>query len=264
MAPSVGTPIKAAAIVSHGQGDFAERYINVLEPFTERGIMCIGTDLLGHGRSPGIRGHGGTLELVDAICRANLDHIGNLPYGLIGHSMGGLLTLRHYLIAHRGELPIPDFAWISSPLLNPTRNTPHWLVQLAMFFASVAPKVTINTGITPEMCRTSPAPNPDAQALKDQLGHRRISLGWVKELRQASQLVHSSFPKTHGPLLFTQGEADTVCPPELARQFCEPFPNITYKQFSGMLHEPFADIGSTLLFQEVSNWLDNSVMKTTL
>ncbi len=71
-------------IFTHGQGDYAERYVEVLHPFTERGIRCILTDLPGHGRSPGKRGHI-RLDQIDDVIHYNLKLAGKLPVGIAGH-----------------------------------------------------------------------------------------------------------------------------------------------------------------------------------
>ncbi len=257
--PPKGVSITAAAFFFHGQGDFCERYPHILKPFTDRGILCIGTDLLGHGRSPGRRGHAGNLELVDAMMRENISQIGNLPYGIIGHSMGGLLALRHYLVASRGEFPLPQFTWASSPLLRPSYSRPRWFVRLVLLLASLLPKVTIATGVTPEMCHSSePSLDHSAQTdLKYQLGHKRVSLGWAKELIHAAQLVASSLPKSHAPILYTQGAEDNVCPPQFARDFCDAHPNIEYAEFQQARHEPFSDAENDDFYKRIHQWLDD-------
>ena len=64
--PSEGEP-SMVGLFSHGQGDFSKRYQDVLHPFTDRGIRCISMDLLGHGLSPGKRGHCGGADFIDEI-----------------------------------------------------------------------------------------------------------------------------------------------------------------------------------------------------
>ena len=60
------------------------------------------------------------------------------------------------------------------------------------------------------------------------------------------------------PFLFTQGTADQVCPPELAKTFFEQldWPNKRFNAFEGMRHETFAEKGRDELFTTMGQWLD--------
>ena len=125
MRPNEDVEVRAVMICYHGQGDHAERYHHILKSYAQRGIMCVMTELPGHGYSPGKRGHCGDEKLLDAVIQNTLHfYVGgkNLPYGLMGHSMGGLLALRHLVLAGKGILPEPSFAWISSPLIRPSNG----------------------------------------------------------------------------------------------------------------------------------------------
>jgi len=259
LAPSIGTPIRKALIMSHGQGDFAERYINILGEFTDRGILCVLTDLPGHGRSSGKRGHAQNLRLYDKIVDLAREYTHPLPFGLAGHSMGGLLTLRHLTLSSRNQLPAPEFAWINAPLLRPRSNKPSWFITIAERLAHLFPSLTIDTGVRPHMCRTTtPEIKPSKANQSTTLSHHRISIGWGRELLQAADLVQHSFPKNslHIPILMTQGRGDQVCSTATAQNFHQLHPWIEYHEFDGMLHEPFADVGAELLFKTLSKWLD--------
>ncbi len=144
MHPRENVPVKAVALFYHGQGDYAERYLDVLGPFTERGIRCVVTELPGHGLSPGRRGHCGNAVLLDAVIHDTLLTQGvvdgdRLPYGVMGHSMGGLLAARHLILSGTGELPIPAFAWLCSPLLRPSNTRPPMFRKIIRWLAPIIP-----------------------------------------------------------------------------------------------------------------------------
>ena len=120
--PEDGVMVKGCAIFYHGQGDYAERYSEVLAPFTENGIRCVVTDLLGHGYSPGRRGHCGDVTLLDAVIHNTLQSFNGLPYGVMGHSMGGLLAARHLVLSGQGKLDPPAWAWLNAPLIRPSQH----------------------------------------------------------------------------------------------------------------------------------------------
>lgn len=259
--PPATTPEVGACIFTHGQGDYGERYRDVLHPFTERGIRCIVTDLKGHGRSDGKRGHVGSTAFIDKIIQSNLAAADGLPTGIAGHSMGGLLTLRHLALSLQGSLPAPDYCWVNAPLIYPANGRSDWFVCLARVFASIAPRATIHTGVTPDMCRLETG--CDGRLPKDpfSLGHQKVSLGWGAQLLKISEMVHQTLGKNHydRPFLFTQGTADAVCPAVLAESFFKEldWPNTHYHAFEGMRHETFAEAGREELFDTVGKWLDS-------
>lgn len=262
MHPDKGIDATRCCIFTHGQGDYAERYIDVLHPFTDRGIRCIVTDLQGHGRSSGKRGHIASTDQIDAVIDSNMKQTDGLPTGIAGHSMGGLLTLRHLALGLEGTLPAPEFCWVNAPLLHPRGDRPDWYVRMATLLASITPSTTIHTGVSPEMCRLEDG----AKLPKDpmSLGHQRVSLGWGTELLKIEEFTHSTLtniPYLH-PFLFTQGTDDEVCPAHEAERFFEllPFTKKQFTAFPEMRHETFAERRREELFTVVGEWIDRDVL----
>jgi len=261
--PEPSVPVCAEAIFYHGQGGYADRYPEVLEVFTKRGIRCIITDLPGHGRSPGRRGHAGNETLLDDVIRASFEIMNsNLPYGVMGHSMGGLLTLRHLVLAGKGLLPEPSFSWVSSPLVDAGAGQSLLNRKLAAIFAPILPWVTVSTGVTSAMCRVvvDDVVNLVPKQTVQPLWHSRVSLGWGYFLLRTSEwlaVTASDVPK-YMPLLMTQGSEDSVCPPSKSRSLfdqlsCE---KKSYFEIEGALHEPFSGAGSESLYIALEKWLD--------
>ena len=272
--PEDTRPVCAEAIFYHGQGDYAERYLDVLHPFTNRGVRCTITELPGHGRSPGKRGHCGDVDLLDSIIRDTLGAIvsrGNLPYGVMGHSMGGLLAARHLVLAGQGRLPIPRFAWLSSPLLEPGHDRAPFFLMCSRLLAPLLPSLTCSTGVVREACSSTSeekqkeagcaTDEPSSSAPKHQLWHNRISLGWAITLLDFAELLSQKIGEIPEaiPLLYTQGGQDPVCPPELARDIFARLPNQTkrYEELDDMRHEPFRGAGSQHLFATLNDWLES-------
>ncbi|MGJ8677495.1 MAG: alpha/beta fold hydrolase [Akkermansiaceae bacterium] len=260
--PEKNTEIKGLVLCYHGQGDYAQRYLDIMHPFTRRGYICVITELPGHGSSPGKRGHCGTEAFLDAVIQNTLEtypRSQGYPYGIMGHSMGGLLAIRHLILAGLGELPVPKFAWISSPLLKPSRGRGEQFLSWVRIGAKIFPSFTISTKVNPDLCRVKADDEVPVMPAKHQLWHSRISIGWGTELIKFEKLIEASLKCLPDvPILLTQGAEDTVCPPEYARDF---FSQITsdkkqYCELAGMLHEPFKGVGSEELFSQLEIWLD--------
>ncbi len=260
--PPAGVKTVAVCFFTHGQGDYSERYADVLHPFTEEGIRCISVDLLGHGLSSGKRGDCGNIELLDHIIQSNLLLSDGLPYGIAGHSMGGLMTLRYLSLALEGKLPMPSFCWVNSPLLDPTHNYSDWFIKIALILAKIIPQTCIKIGASPDLCRT-----PEIESIidgeivykKTVAGPQRIAIGWGAQLIHTARSINATLPqKTCDiPFLLTQGDDDKVCPHEITETFFEQL-NFTHKRmelFKGMCHETFAEPNKDQLFSMLKTWI---------
>mgnify|MGYP001052377805 FL=1 len=269
--PADDVEVCAQAIFYHGQGDYAERYLDVLHPFVNRGIRCIITDLPGHGHSPGVRGHCGDAKLLDAVIDNVLQYFtrsGDLPYGVMGHSMGGLLAARHLVLAGQGELPSPSFAWLSSPLVDPSRGRRPAFLRMARLLARIVPHLTFSTHVKPENFSAKADEDSandttlnSACITKHESWHDRVSLGWGTALLDFSNLIHENVDDipAYVALLCTQGKQDWVCPAELTKSFFDKTPCISkhYEEIEALRHEPFSGEGSECLFRALDRWIDS-------
>ena len=90
--------VTGLVFLCHG---YAERlipyYTQLAEEGRKRGLLCFGHDHVGHGQSEGERVQVGDMaEYVDPVithCKAMTDKYPNTPLFIVGHSMGGLITL---------------------------------------------------------------------------------------------------------------------------------------------------------------------------
>ena len=261
--PEESIPVRAEAIFYHGQGGYADRYPDILEVFVKRGIRCIITDLPGHGQSSGRRGHAGNEDLLDWVIQASLEVMDDdLPYGVMGHSMGGLLTLRHLVLAGKGLLPEPSFGWVSSPLVDAGEGQPSWVRKAAHLLGPVVPWFTISTGVTSAMCRVVSDDEVDeiSTTTPKPLWHNRVSLGWGVFLMKTSEWLQATADQVseNVPVLMTHGSDDPVCSPSKTQKLFDRLGsrNKTYLEIKGALHEPFSGAESGSLFAGIEKWLD--------
>jgi alpha-beta hydrolase superfamily lysophospholipase len=224
----------------HGQGDFIDRYPPILEGFVKAGFRCILTDMPGHGRSPGRRGVVPGLTVADDLLTDSLSSL-NGKLIIAGHSMGGLMALRSFL----RKPEVFDAAWISSPLLDPMRRAQPWMRKALPLAANFLPWITVSTGVSSSDCGDSSSGRGDEEY--EVLYHSRISIGWGRDLRDAAEEVREQFPAMplDTPILFTQGDSDPICPPEILESRLNKLGanQISFEQIKDALHEPFS--GST-------------------
>lgn len=280
MHPEEGVKVRAVMICYHGQGDYAARYEDVLGVFTQRGIRCVMTELRGHGYSSGRRGDCGDENFLDAIIDDTISEYvlaqgqGDggeqaLSYGVMGHSMGGLLAMRHITLAAKGRFPTLSFGWLSSPLVDPTLGRTRRFVKMVQFLGHLVPSWTISTKVRPSDCRVVEGPlvevkkevavTPSSEQ-KSQLWHSRVSVGWGAVLIRSRELIaqNVSLVAEDFPILVTQGLADTVCPAEQTRELVSQIPSMVkeYLELEGVLHDPFTGEGRDRLFTRIGEWID--------
>ena len=106
-----GQPRGVVQIV-HGVAEYTARYRHVAEFLTAAGFLVCGADHLGHGETAGAGEfgffapkHGWALVSRDVARLRDIqgEKYPGLPYCMLGHSMGSVLT-RTYLIDHPGAL----------------------------------------------------------------------------------------------------------------------------------------------------------------
>ena len=144
-------PPRAALLFVHGLSEHSGRYSHVMRHFAARGFDCWAIDYRGHGRSPGLRVHvDGFDHYVDDVAAGFRLVRGEhtwLPLFMVGHSQGGLVTLRYALIHSQGL----DGIVVSSPFLrvHPESAPPAPLRMVANIISTFVPTLKFNKVAVP-------------------------------------------------------------------------------------------------------------------
>jgi len=250
-------PIRSGVLVIHGLGDHISRHDRHLQAFVDRGVVCCGIDLPGHGRSEGRRGHIDKITTILALFDETVAYLKTLlppgaPIGVVGHSMGGFLGL-YYMTQRPGQF---DYAWISSPLIDARRHgnvVVRSLIHLAGF---IWPTLTVRSRLRSQACKRDPEAIAETQ--NDPFVHRCVSLSLIRMLLRAAPRLLQGKLTGDLELLMTHGGEDRICPPKWSQQFFQrlPLEKKRYCHFADLLHEPFNDVGRENVLQEIENWLD--------
>lgn len=138
-------PSDATLILTHGVAEHSDCYNKTATALAEERLQVFAWDLPGHGKSYGQRGYVKSFtEFTDrldfVIQEVRKLIVDNTPVYLMGHSLGGLITLK-YIIDH----PTADIkaVLLSSPALGVKVAVPPLKDRAARLLNKIAPKVTI-------------------------------------------------------------------------------------------------------------------------
>jgi acylglycerol lipase len=211
---------KAAVLLEHGWGDYSQRCVKqcsrLIPHLLQGGISVYAIDMWGNGRSPGKRG-------ATDIGRAVQDHLTArrkmreqpLPVFLLGHSVGGLVTVTSLLRDQSGVqgmiLVAPALKWNVSSAARFVARTGGFLVPT---FPMPVPSA--------DPADQSRDPRFAQQLANDPLMHVG-KISWVTAATGAvtAHANWSQYQQITVPVLVVNGTADKVTPAAGNREFIE-------------------------------------------
>ncbi|MBQ1476763.1 MAG: alpha/beta fold hydrolase [Erysipelotrichaceae bacterium] len=133
--------IRAILQISHGMQEYIGRYDGFMRYLADHGILVTGNDHLGHGYSIKDKSYYGyfapkdgdvyVLKDIHELTRLTKEKYPNIPYFLLGHSMGSFFA-RRYLFTYGGEL--------SGAIIMGTGHQGKGLVSMGKMMAKILAK----------------------------------------------------------------------------------------------------------------------------
>jgi alpha-beta hydrolase superfamily lysophospholipase len=244
-----------AVLMVHGLGEHSGRYERLAQWFQSNGYAVRCYDQRGHGRTPGqragLRRADDLLRDLTAVYENYAASFGKPPL-LLGHSMGGLVTLRAVL---DGRIE-PSGLVLSSPALR-TFEAP-WLQRLAAVLARVLPRLPLRTRLH------SSGLSHDAQVIED---YRNDSFchSWITPrladfiFRAGASSIADAW-RLHVPTLLLAAGSDRLVDPGGSRAFADgawATRKLTSRFFDTLFHELFleAETGRRQVLAQLLEWL---------
>jgi acylglycerol lipase len=208
---------KAVVCLVHGLGEHSGRYVHVADRLNRSAYAFLASDLRGHGKSEGLRGHTPSFEAfltdIDLLLEEAKRRYQDQPCFLYGHSLGGILVLNYTLQRH------PELAGViaSSPGLRTALEQQKGKVALVKLLGSVMPKQSISSGL--DATTLSRDTEVVKKYLNDPLVHDRITFGMAKALTETIPWVFAHASKFPVALLIMHGTADRLVFPAGSQEF---------------------------------------------
>ena len=247
---------RAAIAVVHGLGEHSGRYEAFADRLSAYGFSTFAMDLRGHGLSEGRRGHVTRFEVflqdVDRFRRElhGLVDVGT-PLFLLGHSMGGLISLRYleeFDTPFRGGI-------IVSPWLATETPVPRWKVTLAGALNRVMPSIPFNSGIEPAFLSRDPAV---VHAYRDDpLVHSRITPRLFSESTIAMGLAFQRSDRIRVPLLFLLAGDDRIVSTAKTQAFARSLSsrNVAVHIYADSYHEVLNEPNRAEPMHDLRDWV---------
>jgi acylglycerol lipase len=247
---------RGTLVIAHGLGEHGGSYRRTAEELGPAlGIDIFAFDFRGSGRSAGKRGvvrsyDDLSLDLAAAIEWAARERPG-LPRFLLGHSNGGLVSLRTVIDRDLGLTGLI----VSNPSLRLTAHVPAWKRLFGEVLLRVAPSLTLPTGLSNEQLTQDP--EVIAVIADDPLRHGRISPPLFFGMSAAGPEVIARAPEIHLPTLLILGGSDPIIDPEAGRLFFEKLgaEDKTLEVYPEMRHEPLNELGREQVLADVAGWI---------
>jgi alpha-beta hydrolase superfamily lysophospholipase len=243
-------------LLVHGYAEHSARYEELASWFAGRGVAFYGYDQRGHGGSGGVRCHVESFsefldDLEDQLAFVRRQHP-ELPLTLLGHSMGGLISLA-YLVERR---PTLSSAVVSGPALAAGQNVSRTRAFTARVLRRVVPRLVLGSGL--DASGLSRDPEVVRRYVEDPLVVRTMTASLGAEMLDAAQRTQDSGAEVKVPLLLVHGEEDPLCPVAGSQTFAAAVstPGSAFRSYPGLLHEIFNEPERESIYEDVWRWLE--------
>ena len=246
---------QANIILVHGLGSHSGWYNELAHKLVAHNYNAYALDLYGHGRSSGQRGHINSW----ADYRQNVDYFVDWvrsqyvdkPIFILGHSLGGLITLDYVL---RFSPSIAGLG-VMAPALGKVTVSPV-KVLIGKLLSWIYPRFSLNVGISDS---ASSHYSEIVKAYKtDPLRHRRVTARFGTEYFKTTKWMEENLDRLNSPILILQGDEDSVTPPECTQELFNQLPDIDkqYKIYEGAYHDLHHDTCETIVIEDIIHWFD--------
>jgi alpha-beta hydrolase superfamily lysophospholipase len=249
-------------VIAHGAGEHSGRYGHVAERLVREGYAVYALDHRGHGRSAGPRAlidrmDNAVADLDTLVLLATGEQPG-LPVFLLGHSMGGTVSLC-YALRHQDRL---QALALTGPLAALEAASP--LVRIAArTLSALTPRLPV-IAVDSSLVSRDPAV-VEAYNADPLVHHGKLPARTVAELGAAIESFPARVPEITVPTLILYGTADGLCPTEGSVMLGQRIgaTDRTIKSYPGLYHEILNEPEREQVMDDLCAWLNVDVPSST-
>jgi alpha-beta hydrolase superfamily lysophospholipase len=258
---------KGVVTIVHGLAEHGGRYQDTAKALTAAGWAVYTVDLRAHGLSPNPpragRVHVNRFEDyfrdVDALTGLAAQNHPGLPLFLLGHSMGGLISIRY-------SLEKPDKlagVIISSPALgiHPDVRLPIFLKIMVGVLSRLAPRFRVPSDL--DTNAISRDPGVVKAYIDDPLISQKVSTRWYAEFFKSIKKANEGAASLRIPMLLMQSGADQLVDPDAPRRWQEEAPRemVDLVVWDGLFHEMLNEPEKVQVRARLLDWLETQLSR---
>lgn len=249
---------KGVICLVHGLGEHSGRYSWTAETLNQGGYAVLASDLRGHGKSDGKRGHSPSFNAFMDDIAVLLNEAARLypdvPRFLWGHSLGGLLV-PNYVLRRKPQI---DGVVLTSPAFRSQVGEQKMKLRMANFLGKLLPEMSMPTGLNAKLISRDPA--VVEAYVTDPLVHGTATMAMAKYTIEAIPYVFEHASEWTLPVLIMHGEKDALAYvsgsedlAKLIKQDC------TLKIWPGLWHETHNEPEKEQVLAYALGWLDSQL-----
>lgn len=235
---------RGCVLITHGISEHSECYHHLAQALCEQGWYVYAWDLQGHGQSDGKRGYIKSFDLYARDLKSIIkklkedDTKSTSNFHLIGHSMGGLITLQALLGSDR---PRVQSAILSNPALGLAVKVPKIKGMASQWLNQVWPSLTLHNEV--HLDALSRDPKMMDVYTKDPLRHDKISAPLYLGMLEAMEYAKNNIKKLDTPVFFQVSGMDKVINPQTTLDLYKRISaSKKLKMYESSYHEIYNDI----------------------
>ncbi len=248
-------PARAVIVLVHGLGEHSGRYDHAVARLLGEGYAIHTLDHRGHGRSDGSRAFIEDIDHavadVDTLVDRAVAAQPGVPVFMLGHSMGGLISVR-YALAHQDRLA----GLILSATLAQLDAVPRGLELVARALSVIAPRAPL-IAIDHGLVSRDPAV-VEAYRSDPLVHHGKVPARTAVQLADAVERFPSTVGAITVPTLILYGTADALCTPAGSVMLGERIGAVdkTVHAYDGLFHEILNEPERDTVLDDIVGWLD--------
>lgn len=253
------TAPKAVVCLVHGLGEHGGRYTYVAETLNQGGYAVLASDLRGHGKTEGKRGHAPSFDaFMDdmAILLKNAAQCySGSPCFLWGHSLGGVLVANYVL---RRKPQLEGVVITSAGFLRTSISNQKAKIQFAKIAGKIIPEMSMPTGL--DANKISRDPEVVERYVNDPLVHGVATLAMAKYTIDAIPWACAHASEWALPVLIMHGDGDAIAFVSGSEEFANLIKqDCTLKIWPGLWHETHNEPEKEQVLAYALGWLDSQI-----
>lgn len=250
---------KGVIVMVHGALEHHRRYGWLIEMWRQAGFQVIMGDLPGHGLTTrSRRGHVDSFdEYIEEVKKwVETAYQFDLPVFLLGHSMGGLISIR---LLQMAELNLAGVI-LSSPCVDLVKRPAKILNGFSYLLNIITPELRMNPGISVKMA-TNNKEVLEAD-MHDTLYIDKVSIRWYRELDENMKLAFEEIGQLKDiPMLVMQGGDDKIVSKHAVNNWFNhvPLSEKRFKEWPKSYHEIFNDPNRQEVFEYAKDFVHSQL-----